>query len=249
MNQNRTQMKRTLFLLAFWTTVAVQANGQILIALVFGDALNTDKISFGLVAGANISRLTNLENADYTGHLNLGFFFDFKLADNWYLHPEVQVKNSVGARNLAPYPTSDPGADELLANGKVERTINLISVPILAKYRTDNGWGIEAGPQFGLRTRAEDLFRTDISDKEELGLRVDIRDQLKRINAGGAVGISKKLGRGIAGVTLVARYHFGLVDLYKDNPGDPIRTQGFLISADIPIGVGAKRVSEETEEN
>ncbi len=242
-------MKRTLFLLAFWATVAVPASGQILIALVFGDALNTDKISFGLAAGANISNLTNLENAAYTAHLDLGFFFDFKIGEHWFIHPEVLVKNTVGARNLPPYPSSDPALDPSLENGTVQRLINIISVPILAKYRTDNGWGVEAGPQFGLRTRAFDLFQTDISDQEELELRVDIRDQLVRINAGGTVGISKKLGRGIAGVTVVARYHFGFVDLYKDNPGDPVRTRGFLINANIPIGVGSKRVSEETEEN
>ncbi len=239
-------MKRTLILLTFWGCFAIQAHCQILITLLFGDALNTDKISFGLTAGANISRLTNLENASYTGHLVLGSYFDFKITENWYIHPEVLVKNAVGARDLLPYPSSEPALDPFLENGKVERQINIISVPILAKYRTDNGWALEAGPEFGLRTSAYDLFRKTISGQEELELRVDIRDQLKRINAGGAVGLSKKLGNGIAGVTVVARYHFGFVDLYKDNPGDPVRTQGFLVNANIPIGVGAKKVTGET---
>jgi len=239
-------MKRILLLISFCISFAFHANSQVLIVLLFGDALNTDKISFGLAAGANISKLTNLESAAYIGNLDLGFFFDFKIGEHWYIHPEVLVKNTVGAKNLSPYPSSDPALDPFLENGSVVRQINIISVPILAKYRTDNGWGVEAGPQFGLRTRAYDIFRTTISDQEELELRVDIGDQLKRINAGGAVGISKKLGRRSASVTLVARYYFGFIDLYKDNPGDPVKTQGFIINANIPIGVGAKKASEES---
>ena len=231
---------KNLILTLMFAVGTLSCNAQILISLLFGEALNTDKISFGLTLGTNISKLSNLEDAKYRSEFNLGLFFDFKGGENFYFPPEALVKNSVGARGLAPYPTSDPELDDIFKDGEVEREISIISVPILAKYRTDNGWGIEAGPQFGLRTKAFDIFRTGLSDKEDLELKVDIRDELIRINVGGAVGLSKKVGKGIGGVTILARYHFGLIDIYKDNPGDPIRTGGFIINGTIPVGAGKK---------
>lgn len=238
-------MKNLLLILSFSLITISSLHAQILITLIFGEALNTENISFGLATGANVTTLTNIGDAKYQSEFNIGFYFDFKIADNFYIHPEVLVKNRVGARNISPYPTSDPDLDELFKDGKVERKISMISVPILAKYRTDNGWGVEGGPQFGLRTKAYDFFTTKVSDLEELELKVDIRDQLVRINAGVAFGLSKKLGRGIAGVTVLARYHMGFVDLYKDNEGDPIQTRGFIVNATVPIGAGKVPVAEE----
>ena len=65
-----------------------------------------------------------------------------------------------------------------------------------AVFRSNNGGGVEAGPEFGLRTKASDIFTASITDKEDLELKVNIRDELVRINAGMAFGFSKNLGKG-----------------------------------------------------
>jgi hypothetical protein len=242
-------MKRLLILIIFLfsSLFSTQVNGQVLITLLLGDKLNSDQLSFGLAGGFQTTSITNLEDAKFLSTFNLGFFFDIKLAEGLYLHPEVLVKSNLGARNLPPYPTSDPGLDELLAGARVERRINYFNVPILAKYRTAAGWGIEAGPQFSLRHKAKDEFKTGAGEKEELLLTVDIRDQLTRLDAGFAGGLSRKIGKTRAGVTIYCRYYAGLVDIDKVTAGKQ-RNQSILINAAIPIGAG-KDVEEILDEN
>ena len=43
--------------------IASQLHSQVLIALLFGDKLNTDKLDFGLTAGLNLSTISNLADA------------------------------------------------------------------------------------------------------------------------------------------------------------------------------------------
>jgi len=241
-------MKRNLILLSILLISGffTQLNGQILITLLLGDKLNSDQLSFGLAGGLQTSSIANLEGAKFLNTFNLGFFFDIKLAEGFYLHPEVLVKSNLGARDLPPYPTTDPDLDKLLAGARVERRINYFNIPILAKYRTPNGWGVEAGPQFSLRHKARDEFKTGVGENEELLLTVDIRDQLTRLDAGFAGGLSKKIGKTRAGVTVYVRYYAGLVDIDKVTDGKQ-RNQSILLNAAIPIGAG-KDLAEMMEE-
>lgn len=236
--------KNILFLTVLGLFLTTQVNAQVLIALVFGEALNTPKLSFGLNVGVSVSNITNLEDAKYRSSLSAGFFFDILLAENFYLHPEVRVKSTLGARNLPPYPTSDPGLDELFADNRVERRINYFNVPIMAKYRNAKGWAIQAGPEISLRHKARDEFSTGVGDKEDLVLNIDTRDRFTRFDFGVTGGLSKKLGRGIAGVTVEANYTYGLVDIDKVTEGTQ-RNHGFFIVASIPVGAGkVKKVAE-----
>mgnify|MGYP001810468335 CR=1 FL=1 len=50
--------------LALFLLFSLTSKAQILISLVFGDALNTPKIEFGLVGGLNRSYLTDISNSD-----------------------------------------------------------------------------------------------------------------------------------------------------------------------------------------
>ena len=240
--------KKTLLLAFFGLILTFQANSQVLIALLLGDALNTPKLAFGLNLGASFSTISNLEDAKYRHSFSAGLFFDIMLAENFYLHPEVRVKSTLGARNLQPYPTSDPDLDEQFADDRVERKINYFNVPIMAKYRNAKGWGIQAGPEISLRHKAHDEFTSGVGDKEELLLKIDIRDRLTRFDFGITGGISKKLGPNKASVTIEVNYTHGLVDIDKVENGSQ-RNQGFFILASIPIGAqrGAPSPAEEDQ--
>src|SRR5512133_3675595 len=76
------------------------ANSQVLISLLVGDKLNSEKLKFGLDGGVNWSNISNLDPAKYKAHFNLGFYFDFLLKEKtrWYLHTGVLVKSSMGAQ-------------------------------------------------------------------------------------------------------------------------------------------------------
>ena len=235
-------IKNLLLALLLVGITAPRADAQVLIALVFGDALNTPKLAFGVTLGASITNITNLEDAGFRHSFSAGFYFDILLAEHFYLHPEVRVKSTLGARNLPPYPTSDAGLDELLSDATVDRRINYFNVPVMAKYRNDQGWGIQAGPEISLRHQSSDEFSTGVGDKEDLILKVDTRDRFTRFDVGITGGISKKIGQGMAGITVQANYTYGLIDIDKVTDGSQ-HNHGFFINAAIPVGAGKKQAA------
>ena len=145
-------MKKTLILAAF-LFISYSASSQVLISLLLGDALNSDKIEFGLDGGVNFANIANLETSKYLPIFNLGFYFDIKIKNQLMLHTGVLVKSNQGADKLNPYSLDNPGLDELFAEGYVTRKINNFSVPILLKYRFAGRFHIEAGPMLALRTK------------------------------------------------------------------------------------------------
>ena len=66
--------------------IAVNANSQVLIALIFGDKLNSPSLEFGLTAGLSLSTINNIPEAKYRSALNLGLYFDVRIKDNWWFH-------------------------------------------------------------------------------------------------------------------------------------------------------------------
>ncbi|MDZ7635190.1 MAG: hypothetical protein U5L72_12495 [Bacteroidales bacterium] len=83
-------MKKTTILAAF-LFISYSASSQVLISLLFGDALNTDKIEFGLDGGVNFANIANLETSKSLPLFNLGFDFDIKLKNQLMLHTGVMV--------------------------------------------------------------------------------------------------------------------------------------------------------------
>ena len=229
---------------------APAAHSQVLIALVFGDKLNSPNLEFGLHAGVNFSTLSNIEEAKYLTKLNLGFYFDIRLTDNLWLHPEVLVKSTSGARNLNTYALGDPALDALIADAKLERHLSYFQVPILLKYKWKHGLAVEAGIQPALRSKAIDEFTDTVFEKNDLIFENDIGDEVTRLDFGVAAGLSWRPRR-TKGVTIVARYTLGLVDIEKDDQGDPVKNRNIALGALIPIGVKkaeANRAAKEAEE-
>jgi hypothetical protein len=60
------------------------SKGQVLISLVLGDKLNSDKLEFGLDGGFNWSNISNLENANVQRNFNLGFYFNIKMKEKLF---------------------------------------------------------------------------------------------------------------------------------------------------------------------
>ena len=183
-----------------------------------------------------MSSIDNLEGAEYKTGLNLGMFFNIQVAENFYIHPAVGVKSSMGAKGLPPYSTGDEELDGYFADGEVTRKLSYINVPVLARYQTPSGWGIEAGPQMNVWPRkANDSFEASPEIGGDLGYVVDLKDNYRWLNFGGAVGIYKKLKKG-NGMTINIRYSRDFTDILKDNPGDALHNSLFTFKVDIPVG-------------
>ena len=215
------------------------SHAQVLISLIFGDKLNSDKMEFGLLGGLNFSNMPELSGSEAIPGFHLGFYFDIKLDEKLFLHPGVIVKSPLGTQGLAPYPTGDDNLDELFEtnNGEVARRLRYFHVPVLLKYRFMDQLFVEGGMQLGILNKAFDEFTASIEDDDDLLYTVDIKDQIQKIEAGVAVGAGYKLLKG-KGMQFGLRYFWGLTDTIKDNPGDAVKNSSLYIYATIPVGKG-----------
>jgi hypothetical protein len=231
-------MRKIVISLAF-LLIGYSASSQVLISLLLGDVLNSDKIEFGLDGGVNFGNIANIDPSKSLAMFNLGFYFDIKMNKSLMLHTGVIVKSTQGANKLAPYPLGDATLDDIFDDGYVTRKINQFSVPILLKYRFATLFHVEAGPMLALRTKGYDDFKNTVVDDDDLRYRLDIKDNYKRIDAGIMVGAGMKLSKVPKSTQVGVRYYYGLVDPIIDNPGESQNFSSFYIYLSFPIGVAA----------
>lgn len=194
-------MKKILLTLLICFSLSIVGESQILISVLFGDKLNSPNVEFGLTAGSNFTSLSGTEESSSVATFNLGMFFNFRLKGNFWLHPEILLKSNYGGKQFSPYLLGDTNLDNLLADSEVHRKLSYINIPILLKYRTMSGFGIEAGPQISLRRGAKDIFSDSAIEEKDLVYENDIQDQLKTIDFGLGFGLSQQIQRG-NGITI-----------------------------------------------
>ncbi|AWW32108.1 PorT family protein [Echinicola strongylocentroti] len=217
--------------------MAQMAHGQVLISLLFGDKLNSDKIEFGLDGGIAFSQLHGPPSSDMANALHLGFYFDFYLKERLKLHTGVIVKSTMGAKALPSYPLGDDELDQLLTNATVRRKLGYFNIPALVKYQFKNSqFYVEAGPQLGWLHKGFDEFSDSILEDDDLLYERKIKNDFKRLDFGMTAGIGYRLMKG-HGMNLGIRYYLGMVDINKSMPNDHYNRSLYL-SVGIPIGAG-----------
>ena len=236
----KTPAKKILILLLLFVCSS-QLHSQVLIALLFGDKLNTGNLEFGLTGGLSVSNLSNVPDAKAKSGINLGLYFNIRLSDDWYIHPEAIPKYPTGVSKLTPYSLHNASLDSLLSGGDVTRKIKNIVVPILIRYRLKGELFAEAGPQIGLRTKAKDIFESG-----DLTYEKDIEDNLTRFDFGFAVGLAQRLRKEPCGMALGIRYYFGMTDIDKFTDGSQ-KNGVWQINASIPVGAGKQKQKAKNE--
>jgi hypothetical protein len=233
-------------LLAFLlTTIVKTGNTQVIIALLFGDKLNNGKIEFGLMVSPTLTNITNID-ADIRPGIDFGLYFNMKLSDRFYFHPEAIPKLAFGAKNIAPYSLGDANLDSLYVNGSVNRAVKAIGLPLLMRYRIGGSFFVEAGPQIDLITNAKDIFETKVNDNE-LSYENKIKEEFTRFDVGYALGIAYKILPGPRAMTVGLRYYGGLTDIMKNETGSQ-RNSAWLFNLYIPVGAGkAAKQSAKTQ--
>ena len=211
-------------------------NGQVLITILLGDALNTEKIEFGLVGGWNHSNIYTIEDSKGLNSLDLGFYFHFLVKNNSYFSTGVLVKSNVGATGMPVYSLDDPDFDAVFKDGTLTKKIPAFYVPILFHQRFNNRWYIEAGPQLGLIHQCVDIFKASKLGGD-LKFTLDVKDQYKHIDAGLLGGVGYKFKKQVKSMAVGINYYYGLVDVSAD-PDLEIRNSAFYFYIKIPIGVG-----------
>ena len=226
------------------------ANSQVLISLLFGEKLNSEKLKFGLDGGANFSTISNVGASKFHTGFDLGFYFDILLKENtsWYLHTGVLVKSPMGADGLDAYSLGDTNLDNIFMNGsgRVDRQLRYFNVPVMVRYEFKKKVFVELGPNLGLLSKAHDVFYNEVKEKDDISYEINIIDQYKRFDAGLQAGLGYHIIKG-TGMNFGIRYYYGLMDIIKDNPSDPQRNSSIYLFASIPVGAGDKAKAKAEE--
>ncbi|MBN1198961.1 MAG: PorT family protein [Bacteroidales bacterium] len=222
-------------------TIPARVNSQVVIALLFGDKLNSPGIKFGLDGGIDFANLTNSNSAKFTHGLNLGLYLDILLKKNtnWYIHTGLILKSPMGGDGLNPYLLNDPQLDTMFATGKIKRELRYINVPILVRYKFKNQLFLEAGPMIGVLVKATDIFYNTVDDKDDISYKNNIYKKCNLFDAGIMGGIGYHFMKG-TGMNLGVRYYYGFLPVTTEDSYGTGQNQSIYAFISIPIGAGEK---------
>ncbi|WP_224483313.1 porin family protein [Robertkochia aurantiaca] len=227
-------MKKQLSVILF-LLVIFPVQSQILMSLIFGDDLNSEKMAFGIHLDQAWNQYSGLEEGKPLRTFNMGLFFTRKFDDHWKGNLMMLAKYKKGISELSAYGLGDDNLDASFSEAQVSREINYLSIPVTIQYMADFGGFLEAGPQLSFRTRARDIFT--VSDgKDQLVYINRIDEEVTRWDFGFVVGTGIYLGP--EKLTAVGfRYHGGFTDILKNESGNQVNMQ-WSIFVQIPIGRG-----------
>lgn len=240
-------MKKLLIVIAL-CFVTYQSNSQVLISLLLGDKLNSEKLEFGLQGGLNWMHLGGLDSNDYLTKFNLGFYFTFQMKNpKYYFHTGVLVKSNEGLDHLSRADVESIGGEWQEIEGRYQQIIQSFMVPALMRRQFEDGVYVELGPQFALRSKSYVEYTSDV-DGVERNIKFDNKDLINRIDAGVLGGVGYRFGKN-RNVAIGARYYQSFVNVYKDRPNT--QSRGFFLNVNYPIGVKkakARREAKKAEE-
>ena len=232
-------MKKLIFLLLLAGFVN-SLHSQILIAVLFGDKLNSGKLEFGLVLTPAVTNLTNT-GGEYRSALNLGMFFNIRPDRKFFIHAELTPKSSFGAKNITPYSLGSDSLDVFFNEGSVERIIKTMSVTLLGRYAITHHFFIDGGIQPDLLYKARDIFQSTFKDNE-LQYTQKLEDKFTRLDLQLAGGLFYKFKRDRGSMGMGIRYVHGLTDIDKLIAGTQVNTS-WQVNITIPIGAVPKEKS------
>jgi len=135
------------------------------------------------------------------------------------------------------YSIGNADFDSIYKDGTLTKKISCFYVPVMYHQRFNNRWYVEAGPQFGLRTKAVDIFETSTLDGD-LSYTKDVKDQYTRLDAGLIAGAGYKFKKEIKSMAIGVNYYYGLVNVSK-TPDVTMKNSSIYFYMKIPIGLGA----------
>lgn len=229
---------KSFTILLFLILLPSVMNGQVLISLIFGEALNTDKIEFGLAGGMSRSYIPTIDNSEGLNSFDLGFYFHILMKNSSYLSTGVHVKSNVGATGMPVYETGVPEFDVVFDGGTLTKKIPAFYVPIMFHQRFNNRWYIEAGPQLGLIYKPKDVFEKS-ADGDDLTYNNYVRDEYKYLDFGLMGGAGYKFKKEIKSMSAGINYYYGLMNVSERSDLN-IKNSAIYFYIKIPIGAKEK---------
>jgi hypothetical protein len=221
-----------ILMIAWATTLG---HSQVLIALLFGDKLSSDKFQLGIALAGNWQNLTGYEDTSGRFSVGFGIYGALKLSDKFTLQPELLFKDPRGAKGVPLTAFGNPDLDPLLENSTVTAKLAYVSLPVLLKYNLTPHFSVGFGPQFGYLSSAKNEYVAQVYAEEDLVFKDDIKDTLNAFDMALAFNLEYKLMK-VRGIQIGLRYYLGLTDIVKDNSGDSVKNSVIQINVGIPVG-------------
>jgi hypothetical protein len=229
-------MKKVLLIMILAMSCNV-AQSQALLMILFGDKLSTETFQVGINASASASNINGISDTKFRYSWAFGAFGEIRFSDTWYLHIDLTIKTPGGAKNVQPFMPFDPIVDSLFTGGRVDRSFNYITLPVMAKYRA-GAWKFGLGGQLGYLTSATDVYTGSTILGDDFTMDRRVTDFFNRWDAGlaGTVEYFFMPEKKMRSMRISLKYYYGLTDVLKDNQGDAWTNSILLLSFGIPIG-------------
>ncbi len=227
-------MNKKALILAVLLFFAVKGQSQVLISLLLGDKLNTGKIEFGLDIGYNFSTMSGFESNSSLNKFNIGFYFDIKLKQQWFINTGVLVKSNVGLDKLSQNDVYLLDSTVLFNPvGIYHQELAYFHVPVALKHKFKNHMFISLGPQFALRTQGYLVYneKVNVTSTE---IRIDNRNLFHRLEVAAIATTGYKFRKG-EGMSLGIKYFYGFTDNYRSS-NFTSKNRSLYVFAFIPIG-------------
>jgi len=214
----------------------LNVNSQILISLLLGDDLNSDKLEFGIETGVNFSSIGGLETTEYLRSWNIGFYFDLSIKENtpWNLYTGVLVKSGLGIDKLTKNDVKLLSENTIIYSddGSYIQKINTFIIPIFLKYKFNKSFFIETGPQLDLMYNSWLEYEYETDNEYHLS-KYNNKELFNKIDIGVGAGTGYRF-KGRTGWTVGIKYYYGLTNAIKST--DKSMNQSLFLKVNIPIG-------------
>lgn len=246
MKRKKRNVKRLIFAAMLLVFCVNMANSQVLLALLFGDKLSTEKFQMGIPIDLTWSNFQGADGTKMRLDWSFGLFFEIKLSDRLSLQPEFIIKTPAGSKEFPSAVPEDPGIEDLIEEYSVTRQLTYITLPIHVKYRF-NAFRIGVGPRFGYLNKAKDRYIGTTINGNSITVEEDIKDRLNQWDAGVIFSLEYLLQpeNNMRSARITLKYYQGLVDIIKDNPGDSVKNWAITLGVGIAVGGGDKDKPEE----
>ncbi len=231
----RTYTRLSLLALLLIAGAVQPARGQVLISLLLGDKVSSERFHLEFNVGANLADLKGIDDTKLKPGFMLAIGGEWRFAGDFFLQPELMPFYFAGAKDM---PTGGldipPPLDTLVSNQTAERTLKYFAIPVLIKYGAlGRQLHVGVGPQIAFLTSATDKFQGVINN--QITVEEDIEDGLNSTDAGVVFNLSYKM-RPSYGTGINLRYYLGLTDIIKDNPGEAVYNRVLSIFLSVAIG-------------
>jgi hypothetical protein len=169
------------------------------VALLVAGAVNA-QVKLGVAGGLDVSNIVKTDDPNFTTNYKTGFnagaTLEIPVVKYFIIEPEVLYAQK-GYKAQTTY-------------GNFSQTTNFIDVPLLAKLKLSDDFGILVGPQFSFLTSTTNVYDNGFSTTVQKQYNDDA-DNLHKSLVAGVVGFSFDLSKS---VDFHARYS---IDLQKNN--------------------------------